>query len=41
MNNERLSDYYEDLKISPNADSETIDRVFIKAGRKVRRQEGG
>jgi len=28
MNNDRLPDYYEDLKISPNADPETIDRVF-------------
>ena len=28
MNNNHLQDYYEDLKISPNADSETIDRVF-------------
>jgi curved DNA-binding protein CbpA len=28
MNNEQLSDYYEDLQISPHADSETIDRVF-------------
>jgi curved DNA-binding protein len=28
MNNDHLQDYYEDLKISPNADSETIDRVF-------------
>jgi curved DNA-binding protein CbpA len=28
MNNDNLQDYYEDLKISPNADSETIDRVF-------------
>lgn len=28
MNNESLSDYYEDLQISPNADSETIERVF-------------
>jgi hypothetical protein len=28
MNNEHLPDYYEDLQISPNADSETIDRVF-------------
>jgi len=28
MNNDHLRDYYEDLNISPNADSETIDRVF-------------
>lgn len=28
MNNEHLPDYYEDLQISPNADSETIDRIF-------------
>ena len=28
MNNDRLPDYYEDLQISPNADSETIERVF-------------
>ncbi|MCK7504163.1 MAG: J domain-containing protein [Desulfobacterales bacterium] len=28
MNNDHLPDYYEDLKISPNADPETIDRVF-------------
>jgi len=28
MNNNNLQDYYEDLKISPNADSETIDRIF-------------
>ena len=28
MNNEHFPDYYEDLQISPNADSETIDRVF-------------
>jgi hypothetical protein len=28
MNYDRLPDYYEDLQISPNADSETIDRVF-------------
>jgi len=28
MNNERLPDYYEDLQVSPNADSETIERVF-------------
>jgi hypothetical protein len=28
MNKDSLQDYYEDLKISPNADSETIDRVF-------------
>jgi curved DNA-binding protein len=28
MNNDHFSDYYEDLQISPNADSETIERVF-------------
>ena len=28
MNDDRLPDYYEDLQISPNADSETIERVF-------------
>jgi curved DNA-binding protein CbpA len=28
MKNNHLPDYYEDLKISPNADPETIDRVF-------------
>jgi curved DNA-binding protein len=28
MNHDRLPDYYEDLQISPNADSETIERVF-------------
>jgi curved DNA-binding protein len=28
MNSERLPDFYEDLQISPNADSETIERVF-------------
>jgi curved DNA-binding protein len=28
MNNDRFPDYYEDLQISPNADSETIERVF-------------
>ena len=28
MNNDRLPDYYEDLQISSNADSETIERVF-------------
>ena len=28
MNNDHLPDYYEDLQISPNADSETIERVF-------------
>ena len=28
MNSDRLPDYYEDLQISPNADSETIERVF-------------
>jgi curved DNA-binding protein CbpA len=28
MNNDHLADYYEDLQISPNADSETIERVF-------------
>ena len=28
MNNDRLPDYYEDLQISANADSETIERVF-------------
>jgi curved DNA-binding protein len=28
MNNDRLSDFYEDLQISPNADLETIERVF-------------
>jgi curved DNA-binding protein len=28
MNNDRLPDYYEDMQISPNADSETIERVF-------------
>lgn len=28
MNNDRLPDYYESLQISPNADSETIERVF-------------
>jgi curved DNA-binding protein CbpA len=28
MNNDRLPDYYEDLQISPNADSVTIERVL-------------
>jgi curved DNA-binding protein len=28
MNNDHLPDYYEDLQISANADSETIERVF-------------
>jgi curved DNA-binding protein len=28
MDNDCLPDYYEDLQISPNADSETIERVF-------------
>jgi curved DNA-binding protein len=28
MNDDHLPDYYEDLQISPNADSETIERVF-------------
>jgi curved DNA-binding protein len=28
MNSDRLPDFYEDLQISPNADSETIERVF-------------
>lgn len=28
MNDDGLPDYYEDLQISPNADSETIERVF-------------
>jgi curved DNA-binding protein len=28
MNNDRLPEYYEALQISPNADSETIERVF-------------
>ena len=28
MNQDHLSDYYEDLQISSNADSETIERVF-------------
>ena len=28
MSNDRLPDYYEDLQISANADSETIERVF-------------
>ena len=28
MNNDCLPDYYEDLQISPNADLETIERVF-------------
>ena len=28
MNSDRLPDYYEDLQISPNADLETIERVF-------------
>jgi hypothetical protein len=28
MNNDSLPDYYEDLQVSPNADSETIERVF-------------
>jgi curved DNA-binding protein len=28
MNNDCLPDYYEDLQISSNADSETIERVF-------------
>ena len=28
MNDDRFPDYYEDLQISPNADLETIERVF-------------
>jgi hypothetical protein len=28
MNNDRLPNYYEDLQISANADSENIERVF-------------
>jgi curved DNA-binding protein CbpA len=28
MSNESFSDYYEDLQVSPNADQETIERIF-------------
>jgi hypothetical protein len=28
MSNDSLPDYYEDLQVSPNADAETIERVF-------------
>ncbi len=28
MNDDSISDYYEDLQVSPNADQETIERVY-------------
>ncbi|RPJ11395.1 MAG: J domain-containing protein, partial [Deltaproteobacteria bacterium] len=28
MNDDSISDYYEDLQVSPNADQETLERIY-------------